>query len=263
MRSPLISVITVVRNDALGFVRTASSVASQTFQDFEWVVVDGASTDGTLEKIKEEGARITCWISEADAGIYDAMNKGVTLAKGDYLVFINSGDALEDGNSLQLVAQRLLQEEPLADVLYAGAQLVFPDGRQVYRPPRSVQSYIWHGLPANHQATYYRRAALPDPPYDLRYRVCGDYFLAATLYRSNGRCAYLNRSIARFEVGGTSYTRRRALFMEPYTIQRDILRRSLGWRLLSFAKRAIATAGFIFLSSRFGLFVRQNVNNLS
>ena len=87
----LFSVVTVVRNDCTGFLKTMDSVERQTFTEFEWIVVDGGSTDGTVDWIKS-GRRVTSWTSENDSGIYDAMNKGITKSNGEYLVFLNAGD---------------------------------------------------------------------------------------------------------------------------------------------------------------------------
>src|SRR3954454_18317001 len=96
----LLSVITVVLNDAAGFERTARSVIAQRGVRLEWVVVDGGSTDGTITIIKSVEGRITRWISEPDRGVYDAMNKGIAAASGDYLLFMNAGDCFADETSL-------------------------------------------------------------------------------------------------------------------------------------------------------------------
>ncbi|OYZ59116.1 MAG: hypothetical protein B7Y21_00075 [Hydrogenophilales bacterium 16-61-112] len=88
---PLVTLITVVRNDSEGLRRTLDSVAAQTFRDFQFVMVDGVSTDGTIDLIRQ-APRVDTWISEPDEGIYHAMNKGVALADGEWLLFMNAGD---------------------------------------------------------------------------------------------------------------------------------------------------------------------------
>jgi putative colanic acid biosynthesis glycosyltransferase len=246
-----ISIITVAYNDAQGLALTMSSIASQTFRDFEWIVVDGGSTDGTvrlLEQCAQPGLR---WISEKDSGIYDAMNKGIRMSGGDYLVFLNAGDAFPGTATLSAV-DTALSRAPAPDVLFGGAEYVFPDGKAVFRPPKEASKSIWHGLPANHQATYYSRAILEGILYDPKYRICGDYYLIAKLFQKGFDATYLNQSLVRFEVGGASYVNRKRLFWEPYLIQREVLHQSLMLRLLSLIKRSISTLGMVVLKNLHG-----------
>jgi len=91
-----LSIITVNLNNKSGLQKTIDSVISQTYKDFEWIIIDGGSTDGSKELIEQYSQYITYWISEPDKGIYNAMNKGIVQAKGEYLQFLNSGDALYD-----------------------------------------------------------------------------------------------------------------------------------------------------------------------
>ena len=95
------SIITINYNNKDGLFRTIESVIAQSFNDYEYIVIDGGSTDGSLEVIKEHIPQITYWISEPDNGIYNAMNKGVNVANGDYCLFLNSGDCLYDNDVLQ------------------------------------------------------------------------------------------------------------------------------------------------------------------
>lgn len=238
---PHLSVVTVVLNDPDGLVRTGESLLNQTLRP-EWVVVDGGSSDPTLTALRNFGDAVR-WISEKDKGIYDAMNKGIGMCKGDYVVFLNAGDSFSDSKVVADVSAFLsTPQDRSIDVLCCGANLVLADGRAVYRPPKIVDEYIWHGLPANHQATYYRRVMLGEQPYDLRFKICGDYFLAAILYVKNARFGYFDRSVVEFFLDGVSYGWRKKLFMEPYTIQREVLSLSLGWRILSLLKRFMSCA---------------------
>ena len=103
-----LSIITVNFNNVEGLRKTAESIVSQTFQDFEWIVIDGGSTDGSKELIEQYSDRIAYWCSEKDSGIYNAMNKGVRYAKGEYINFMNSGDCFADSSVLSDVSERLL-----------------------------------------------------------------------------------------------------------------------------------------------------------
>lgn len=246
-----ISIITVVLNDLEGLKQTQRGVLEQEGADFEWLVRDGGSGEETINFLQSLGAKVR-WVSEHDQGIYDAMNRGVSMATGDYVVFMNAGDTFHDSRTLAKVAEALSEGAQAADILFGGAMLSFASsGRMVYRPPRLVEKSLWHGLPANHQATFYRKILLDTTPYDLQYRLCGDYYLAAMLMRNGAHAVYLDEPLAIFEVGGESYKRRRQLFVEPYRIQRDVLGLPFYYRLASVAKRFVSTVGFLLLSHSF------------
>ena len=165
IRSPLLfSIVTVVLNDRAGLRNTMNSVERQTFADFEWIVIDGGSTDGTVELI-ESAECISQWTSEGDSGIYHAMNKGIAQAGGDYLVFLNAGDVFPDDEVLQRTSD-LIRHSSDVDIVFGGANLVFPGRKQKYREPRDINRYIRYGLPANHQATYYSRDIIGQNRYD-------------------------------------------------------------------------------------------------
>lgn len=249
---PFVSIVTIVLNDAKGLQKTHKSILSQSFSNYDWIVIDGGSNDGAIEFLNSLSCPILMWSSQKDRGIYDAMNRGVSMCSGDYVVFMNAGDTFFNSETLARVAEYLSANSPNADVLFGGAMLSFSkSGRMAYRPPRLVKKSLWHGLPANHQATYYRRSLLSQTPYDLKYPLCGDYYLAATLMR-NGACAlYLDEPLAIFEVGGQSYKRLAQLFVEPYRIQRDVLNSPWHYRLASVLKRLVSTLGFVVLSQPF------------
>lgn len=245
------SVITVVLNDIEGLKKTKDSLIRQSYKNFEWIVRDGGSIDGTATFLGGLSDEVK-WISKTDQGIYDAMNQGVSLCSGNYVVFMNAGDTFHDSETLTKVAEALSAGGQVADVLFGGAMLSFPgSGRMAYRPPRQVENSLWHGLPANHQATYYRKALLDTTPYDLQYRLCGDYYLAATLMLKGAHAIYLDAPLATFEVGGQSYKKLGQLFVEPYRIQRDVLGSPLHYRLASVVKRFVSTLGFVLLSQPF------------
>jgi putative colanic acid biosynthesis glycosyltransferase len=245
------SIITVVLNDLAGLKQTHRSIMEQSHKNFEWIVRDGGSDARTTDFLKSLGDFVT-WISEPDRGIYDAMNYGYSMSKGDYIVFMNAGDTFSDNGSLSKVSRYLMLESRVIDVLFGGAILNFSkSGRVVYRAPRLAENSLWHGLPANHQATYYRRSLLSKTPYNLGYSLCGDYYLAVTLIRNGACAAYLYEPLAIFEVGGQSYKNLGQLFAEPYRIQRDVLGSPWHYRLASILKRLVSTLGFMFLSQSF------------
>ena len=114
-----LSIITINLNNKNGLSETISSVIAQTFTDYEYIIIDGQSTDGSLEVIKQNANHINQWISENDHGIYNAMNKGLNLAKGEYCLFLNSGDSLYDSDVLQVLFSQSFTE----DIISGGIEL--------------------------------------------------------------------------------------------------------------------------------------------
>lgn len=245
----LISVITVVYNDSIGLRVTADSIANQDLHSTEWIVIDGNSKDGTVSIIKEYSFCITKSLSENDNGIYDAMNKGVKLSEGKFIVFLNAGDRFLDRNALSKVREHLKFSNDKPDLLFGGANYQFTNGKKIYRPPKEMKKYIWHGLPAIHQATFFKKSKMPSPPYDLRYEICGDYYITSKMYLSGCRATYLNTPIVDFMVGGTSYRNPFKMIKETYQIQSKILKRSLASRLLSATRRYIASIATIIIQN--------------
>lgn len=234
-------------NDLDGLVRTQASIESQTDIEFEWVIIDGGSTDGSVEYLKTQISDSTTWISEQDEGIYDAMNKGIALSQGQYIVFLNAGDLFPAADILTRVKALLSKSEIAPDVVLGGASLRFGEQKSVYRPPKPIESYIWHGLPANHQATYYKNALLIQNNYDCAYKICGDYFIIAHLYKQGIKVAYLDWPLVDFEFGGLSHNSKIKLWFEPYKIQKYILKQNIVLRLTSLCRRIAATTVAIIL----------------
>ncbi len=247
---PFFSIVTVTYNDLQGLRSTYESILIQRFTNFEWLVVDGGSKDGTPDFLRSIQCPFLVWISEKDQGIYDAMNKGINMSSGDFVVFMNAGDVFSGEWVLQNIYNFVALQNARVDIVYGGATLVLPNGKRYYRKPRVEEKYIWHGLPANHQATYFSRKCLGEIMYDCRYRICGDYFIVAKFHKSGANPIYLDETLVDFRVGDTSHRNPRQLFWEPYVIQRDILKMPLYSRILSLIKRAISFTGVVIMSHR-------------
>lgn len=173
MEPPTVSIITVCLNDRAGLARTISSVARQTFTDHELVVVDGGSVDGSMDVVRANGPIVTDWVSERDAGIYDAQNKGLDRARGEWVIFLNSGDALASDDALARLFERANGE----DVLYGDVVWEERDGRRrldVQPDVLTLGFFMRTNLP--HQATAVRRALLERlGRYDTAFRIAADY----------------------------------------------------------------------------------------
>jgi glycosyltransferase involved in cell wall biosynthesis len=197
-----LSIITINFNHLEGLKRTYDSVIGQSFRDFEWIVIDGGSTDGSREFIEEHQASFAYWCSEPDKGVYNAMNKGIGHARGEYLNFMNSGDTYFDGESLSKVFSR----ERNADVVY-GAMLL-SDGTLDHG--KMMKSKIhWFDLYNDtipHQASFICRKLFDEIGlYDESYRISADwYFFAKAFVLHGATFDFVPAVLARFEGGGIS-----------------------------------------------------------
>jgi putative colanic acid biosynthesis glycosyltransferase len=236
---PLISIVTVSLDDASGLRSTVGSLQEQTYQAFEWLVVDGGSTDGTLALIEALGPAIDHWSSEPDRGVYDAMNRGLDTASGDYVMFLNAGDRLADPEALQAVVEALIGQ-PGLDLLFAATMLELPSGRQIRRPPRHPIHWLRYGLPAYHQATVIRRSAHLSVPYDLGLLVSADYGAIAGLCVRGARTARLDRALAvrRCHPDSLSEQATATRFADFRRVQRTVL--GLAWPRVGLALLRLA-----------------------
>ena len=192
---PLFSVITITFNNRDGLRKTAASVQSQIYKDIEWIIIDGHSNDGTQNDFTNfSSAKI---ISEPDQGIYDAMNKGINLATGDYLIFMNAGDVFADENVLIEISKQCISQH---DFIYGDSH-----EDHHFKPTRDHSKINW-GMPTHHQAMLYSRRALADMRYDLSYKIAADYDLTLRFLKIARNILYVPIPICIFEVGGVSQT---------------------------------------------------------
>lgn len=173
--TPLVSIVTVCLNDAAGLARTLASVAAQTFTNREVVVVDGGSTDGSVEVLRANASAglVRDFVSEPDEGIYDAQNKGIRRARGTYLLFLNAGDSLASADALA----RLFADSPTEDVLYGDVLWEKSGGkRRRERTPDELSLAFFMRTNLPHQATAIRRTLFDRlGPYDTSLRIAADY----------------------------------------------------------------------------------------
>ncbi|MEO6851124.1 MAG: glycosyltransferase family 2 protein, partial [Mucilaginibacter sp.] len=167
MFQPKLSVITVVYNNVTDIERTMLSVLNQTYPGIEYIIVDGLSTDGTLQVIDKYADRIKL-VSEKDKGIYDAMNKGLSLATGDYVLFMNSGDEIFSADTVA----KVFATADDADIYYGETEMINAQRQSLgQRRHKAPESFTWksfkYGMSVSHQAIYIKRALTA--PYDSRY----------------------------------------------------------------------------------------------
>lgn len=199
--APILSIITVVRNGAATIEACIGSVAAKGFPGMEYIVIDGGSTDGTTAILSRHQDSISTWTSEPDAGIYDAMNKGVQRAKGDWILFLGCDDTL--AADLKGIVPRLVDR---GTIYYGNAY--FQQARRTYDGPFTAAKLALTNL--CHQAVFYPRQALLKHPFNLKYRIQADWEVNMRCFSDpEFRFQYIPETIANYNDGsGTSSTQR-------------------------------------------------------
>ena len=174
---PKFSIITVTYNAGKVLEDTIQSVITQTYKNVEYIIVDGKSTDGTMDIVNRYREHIHTIVSEPDKGLYDAMNKGIRLATGDYLCFLNAGDSFHEDDTLQQMVHTLPGSE-LPDVMYGETALVNKEGhfvrmRRLSAPETLTWKSFRQGMLVCHQAFFAKRTLVE--PYNLKYRFSADF----------------------------------------------------------------------------------------
>lgn len=210
-----LSIITVNYNDAKGLDRTITSVISQTYHNFEFIVIDGGSTDGSIDVIKKYERNIDYWVSEPDGGIYQAMNKGLRQAKGEYVNFMNSGDSFHAPNVLELI----FSLDTDADII-TGTHLGSPhpnigkDGITLYT--------LCTGA-VDHQASFIKRSIALRHPYDENYKIVSDWkFFIEALIIDNCSFFYTETIVVDVDMTGISNTSLELNRRERETVLREL-----------------------------------------
>lgn len=219
MNNVKISVITVCYNDKKNLVKTLKKILDQDFLDFECVVVDGGSVDGSREilqkykklfEYKGISFKFTC---EKDKGIYDAMNKGVKNCSGDWVVFMNAGDVFFNDSVLKNVNSECKKN----------AEIIYGDNISIYRNLKreaksSSKLNFKFGMPFCHQSAYIKRKLLMDHPYNIEYKICADYDFFVTMYLEHKSFKYIDKNLSVFEENGISSKNTLKTFKETLNI---------------------------------------------
>lgn len=223
--TPRITIITICYNAAASIERTLRSVAAQTYPHIEYLIIDGASKDATLQLVAELAPQAKVY-SEPDKGIYDAMNKGRARATGDYLWYLNAGDALPSADTVaELVAASCTSSLP--DIIYGDTRLIDSEDRDLglrrLRPPRELswQSFE-RGMLVCHQAFIVKRTLAPE--YDLRYRFSADVDWCIRAMKEARSYYFYPEVIALYLNEGTTTANHRASLLERF----DVMRRHYG-----------------------------------
>lgn len=203
--SKKISIISVNYNDKPGLEKTLKSITSQSWKDFEFLVIDGGSTDGSKELIESYTDKIDYWISEPDKGVYNAMNKGIKAAKGDFVIFMNGGDVFYNNEVLENIEKQLTDD---FDIYYGDNYKVKPDSKRKKIYPEKLSFSFFYTSSLNHQSTFIRRQLFHDHYfYKEDYKIAADWdFFIYTICKMNVPYKYLKRTISEYDFTGISST---------------------------------------------------------
>ncbi|MFZ4455577.1 MAG: glycosyltransferase family 2 protein [Bacteroidales bacterium] len=210
MNRPFFTIVTVNLNNADGLNRTMKSVLDQDFEDFEYVIIDGRSVDHSLTVIEasKDHPKLAYWVSEPDRGLYHAMNKGIVKSKGEYLLFLNSGDVLRHSTILSQVFMDASEGE---DILYGDLLLEYPDGSTKYEASLPENKLTLAGFNTNsratvqHPAAFIRKSLFDECLYDENYRIIADIkFFIQQIIVHNCSVKHIPYAVSVFNLDGIS-----------------------------------------------------------
>ena len=197
-----LSIITINYNNLEGLKKTTESVISQSYKDYEWIIIDGGSTDGSRDYIESHQSNFTYWCSEPDKGIYNAMNKGLLFAHGDYVQFLNSGDWLHDDTTLEKALSHINNQY---DIYYG--DMIQVDNGKIYNHISYSNELGFFFFPYNnicHQATFYRRILFDNNPYDESFSIVSDWAMNMHLLFKGSTFKHIKQYIVYYDLSGIS-----------------------------------------------------------
>lgn len=217
-----ISVITINYNNADGLKKTIESVVNQTSNDFEYIVIDGGSTDGSIDIINKYSKYITYWISEKDNGIYNAMNKGIKAASGEYCQFLNSGDKYNNNE----VISSVLMKMPNTDIFTGHALLVYNDGRNslIDYAKKEIAFMDLYASSISHTSSFVKRSILESNMFDESLKIVSDWkFFLEEIIFNNRSYAPIDVIVSDFDMSGCSNTNRTLLQEERELVLKNLV----------------------------------------
>lgn len=205
--SPLITIITVVLNEPQALKRTIASVLEQSCDNIEFIIIDGASSDSTIEVIKSYEDKIDFWISEPDKGIFDAMNKGIDLASGEWINFMNAGDYFYQKDTVKTVFNK---DYGNADFIYGHTNFLGGDFNGIVK----VWDFkiLWKTMVFTHQSLFTRSDILKNRKFDTRFKICADYDIIFNSYMLGLTFFNSDTVIAAFDPGFSDVSRARMAY---------------------------------------------------
>ena len=204
MQKPLISIVTVVYNGEKYLQQTIDSVSNQTYSNIEYIIIDGGSSDGTIDLIKKNESQIDYWVSEPDKGLYDAMNKGISKAKGELIGMINSDDWYES-HAVETVVNSYLKNSEKR-IFHSDRYDVYPSGeKKVFAFNPSVIKFKYLAMTYNHPSMFVSQKLYNEYKYNTSLKVYSDYqFTLTSFLKNKDQFVYINKPTVNFRLGGVS-----------------------------------------------------------
>lgn len=200
---PFVSIITVVYNGSNTLEKTIQSIINQDYRNIEYIIIDGNSTDGTQQIVDKYSNKISCWISEKDKGLYDAMNKGLIRATGDYVWFINSGDLIPTTTTISEIFQN--RELPFADLYYGDTTMIDLNGniigeRRLTPPKNLTANHFKQGMLVSHQSFIAKRSITR--LYNTKFKFSADFNWCLQILTKAKTIEYTNSTLSLYLDGG-------------------------------------------------------------
>lgn len=233
MESPKVSIITVVYNDETRILKTLQSVSQQSYSNLEYIIIDGLSSDNTLNVINTSKIKVDKLISEKDKGIYDAMNKGVVLSTGDWVLFLNAGDTFYTESTLREIFN--FDDSNSFDIIYGKHMWDYETfKKESYERPLNI---MYKTMPFCHQAALAKRKLLTEFPFDLNYKIIADYDFFRKVYYNKAKFIFRPVIFVNYLcTGGVSSSNMVKLFWENLKITSDL---NIFYRYYLFAKKVV------------------------
>lgn len=205
MNNPKISIVTVSYNVVLTIEKTILSVINQTYSNIEYIIIDGGSTDGTVDIIKKYESKIAYWVSEPDKGIYDAMNKGIDGATGEWIATLNSGDTYFNNNTVEIVVKNIIEFKYSTDIFYGKINMIYYNSKIIERYPDRIE-LLYRKMCLFHPTCFVCSKLYKIRKYNIKYKIAADYDFLRWSFVNNYKFHYIDSVIVNFEIGGISGT---------------------------------------------------------
>lgn len=214
-----LTIITINYNDLEGLTKTTRSLVMQSLQDYEWIVIDGGSTDGSKEYLESLERQPDYWCSEPDGGVYPAMNKGIAKASGEYILFMNAGDTFHADSTLE----HAMQYDFTEDVVYGDACFLFKkkQGIRVYDETMTLKRLYDYSI--NHQSTFIKTSLLKEKGYDVNYKIVADAKRFVEMFIEGCSFRHLPMIISDYDTTGVSSTNEEAVCKERERFFKELL----------------------------------------
>ena len=262
--APLISIIIAVFNKAKTLQQCIDSVAGQTYANKELIIIDGGSRDGTVDLLKANSDKISYWISEPDSGIYNALNKGLSQAKGEWICFLGADDYFWDSQVLEMMSERLVKLPQSIRVAYGQVMIVNAQGEQIYQMGehwQKIKKYFLQVMCIPHIGTMHRSSLFEDHGrFDESFRIAGDYEFLLRELKTNDAYFIPDVIVAAMREDGVSSHHANSLlqFREAWRARRMHCQNLSGWLwLMAMAKAYIRLLLWCMLEERLA---RKTIN---